>query len=133
MNGVVVAMFINCGKILDIEPLSRYCKSCNTMSRTLKNNPQLFEEWKKIHQESCKVNYSGTSPAMEVEGAKRMFERSIVKRNQRYTSYYGYGDSKAYEAVKSTYDVEKPVQQFECIGHYQKRVGCRLRKLKNKY
>ena len=49
-----------------------------------------------------------------------MSERSIVKRNLRYTSYYGDGDSKAYEAVKSTYNV----------GHYQKRVGCRLRKLK---
>ena len=54
MNGVVVAMSIDSGKILDIEPLSRYCKSCNTMSRTLENNPQMFEEWKKIHQESCK-------------------------------------------------------------------------------
>ena len=60
-----------------------------------------------------------------------MFERYIVKRNLRYTSYYGDGDSKAYEAVKSTSDVEKPVQKFECIVHYkQKRVGCRLRKLK---
>ena len=85
-----------------------------------------------MHQESCKVNYSGTAPAMEVEGAKRMFERSIVKRNLRYTSYYGDGDSKAYEAIKSTYDVEKPVQNFEYIGHYQKRVGCRLRTLKKK-
>ena len=37
MNGVVVDMSIDSGKILDIEPLSRYCKSCNTMSRTLKN------------------------------------------------------------------------------------------------
>ena len=35
-----------------------------------------------------------------------------------------------YEAIKSTYDVEKPVQKFECIGHYQKTVGCRLRQLK---
>ena len=67
---------------------------------------------------------------MEVEGAIRMFERSIVKRSLRYTSYYGDGDSKAYGAVKSTSDVEKPVQKFERIGHYQKRVGCRLRKLK---
>ena len=88
----------------------------------------MFEEWKKIHQESCKVNNSGTAPA--VEGAKRMFERSIAKRNLPYTSYYGDGDSKAYEAVISTRDVEKPVQKFEYIGHYQKRVGCRLRKLK---
>ena len=92
--------------------------------------PQMFEEWKKIHQEPNKVNYSGTAQAMEVEGAKRMFECSIVKRNLRYTSYYGDGDSKAYEAVKYTYEVEKPVQRFECIWHYQKRVVCRLRKLK---
>jgi hypothetical protein len=28
MNGVVVAMSIDSGKIIDIEPLSRYCKSC---------------------------------------------------------------------------------------------------------
>ena len=43
MDGVVVAMSIDSGKILDIEPMSRYCKSCNIMSKTLKNNPQLFE------------------------------------------------------------------------------------------
>ena len=90
----------------------------------------MFEEWKKIHQESCKVNYSVTDPAMEVEVVKRMFERSIVKRNLRYTAYYGNADSKAYKAVKSTYDVEKPVQKLAYIGHYQKRVCCRLRKLK---
>ena len=83
--------------------------------------PQLFEKWKKIHQESRKVNYS--APAMKVEGAKRMFECSIVKRNLQYTSYYGDGDSKAYDAVKSTHDVEKSVEKFECIGHYEKGVG----------
>ena len=64
------------------------------MSTTLKSNPQLFEEWNKIHQESCKVNYSGTAPAMEVEGGKRMFERVVGKRNLRYTPYYGDGDGK---------------------------------------
>ena len=68
-----------------------------------------------------KVNYSGTAPAMEAEGVKRMFERSIVKQSLQYTSYYGGGDSKAYGAVKSTCDVEKSVHKFECIGHSQKR------------
>jgi hypothetical protein len=100
------------------------------MGRALKNEPQRLEEWKNEHNDSCTVNYSGTAPAMEVEGAKRMFERSIEIRNLRYTSYYGDGDSKAYQAVKSTYGPDKPVQKFECIGHYQKSVGCRLRKLK---
>ena len=63
-------------------------------------------------------------------GVKRIFARSIENRNLCYTSYYGDGDSKAYEAVKFIYDTGKPVQNFECIGHHQKRIGCRLRKLK---
>ena len=32
--------------------------------------------------------------------------------------------------MKFVYGPDKPVQEFECIGHYQKRVGCRFRKLK---
>ena len=44
-------------------------------------------------------------------------------------NYFGDGDSKAYASVKDTY---KPdiVKTFECVGHYQKRLGTRLRKLK---
>ena len=54
---------------------------------------------------------------MEVEGDKRIFARSIANRNICYTSYYGDGNSKAYEAVKFIYDTEKPVYKFDCIGH----------------
>ena len=130
MNGVVVAMSVDSGKVLDIEVLSRFCKSCSSMGRILKDDPQKLEEWLGTHEESCPVNYTGTAPVMEVEGAKRMFERSITNRNIRYTSYCGEGDSKAYQTVKFVYGPDKPVQKFECIGHYQKCVGCRLRKLK---
>ena len=130
MNGVVVAMSVVSGKVVDIEPLSRFCKACSTMTRNLKDDVQQLVEWEKDHKESCKVNYSGTAPAMEVEGAKRIFGRSIEKRNLRYTEYYGDGDSKAYEAVKVTSGLYCNVKKLECIGHYQKRVGCRLRKLK---
>ena len=44
-------------------------------------------------------------------------------------SYYGDGDSKSYDEVKHIYP-GTIVQKFECIGHYQKRVGNRLRKLR---
>ena len=44
-------------------------------------------------------------------------------------SYYGDGDSKSYDEVKHIYP-GTIVQMFECIGHYQKRVGNRLRKLR---
>lgn len=47
----------------------------------------------------------------------------------KYLEYYGDGDSKSYATVKDMYG-ENSVQKLECIGHVQKRVGCRLRKLK---
>ena len=67
----------------------------------------------------------------EPEGAKRIFPRSIETHNARYTGFYGDGDSKAYTEVKDIYG-DGLVTKFECIGHYQKRVGMRLRKLKKR-
>ena len=60
-----------------------------------------------------------------------MFNRSIANRCVRYMNYFGDGDSKAYASVKDTY---KPdiVKKFECVGHYQKCLGTRLRKLKKR-
>ena len=46
-----------------------------------------------------------------------------------YTGYYGDGDSKSFHKVKDVYPGVSVVE-YECIGHVQKRVGNRLRKLK---
>ena len=68
---------------------------------------------------------------MECVGAKRVFGRSIKKHNIRYIEYLGDGDSKNFSVVKDTYpDLE--VKKLECVGHYQKRLGTRLRNLKKK-
>ena len=42
---------------------------------------------------------------------------------------FGDGDSKAFQTLENVYEGQK-VQKYECIGHYQKRVRNRLRKLK---
>ena len=42
------------------------------------------------------------------------------------TSFYGDGDRKVYPAVKDIYCPTKPIKKFECVNHYQKRVGLRL-------
>ena len=42
--------------------------------------------------------------------------------------YLGDGDSKAYLSVKDMY--KYVVEKYECVGHYQKRIGTHLRKLK---
>ncbi|GFW22285.1 uncharacterized protein TNCV_1430391 [Trichonephila clavipes] len=70
---------------------------------------------------------------MEVEGALRIFNRSEVLHNLRYTQYLGDGDSKAYKAVlesKPYKDVN--IEKLECVGHVEKRMDTRLRALKLK-
>ena len=127
LNGTVAVISMESGKILDVEVLSRYCKICQHKQETLE--PYEFREWYDTHQESCRANHDGTSPMMEVEGAVRIFQRSIEKHSLRYMEYYGDGDSKAYSAVKNTYSPDV-TEKKECVGHYQKRVGCRIRKAK---
>ncbi|GFT76903.1 uncharacterized protein TNCV_3597651 [Trichonephila clavipes] len=68
---------------------------------------------------------------MEAVGATRIFQLSNVKRGLKYAHYYGDGDSKGFISVKDTYGKDS-VTKYECIGHVQKRVGARLRKLKSK-
>ncbi|GFV66346.1 hypothetical protein TNCV_2784021, partial [Trichonephila clavipes] len=55
---------------------------------------------------------------METVGAYRIFERSEANRSLRYTSYYGDGDSKAFNNVKDIYGYDSVVK-YEYIGHVQ--------------
>ena len=71
------------------------------------------------------------APGMEPEGAKRIFQRSIDDKNLRYTKFLGDGDGKGFSSIKDIYD-GATVEKLECIGHYQKRVGTRCRKLEKK-
>ena len=68
---------------------------------------------------------------MEAEGAKRVFERSIKKHKLKYVEFSGDGDTKSYVNVKDTYPSIE-IKKLECVGHYQKRVGTRLRNLNEK-
>lgn len=119
LNGVVTAISTTCDKILDIEVMSQYCRKCHMKNR--------ISTWALKHQ--C-ANHKGSSGNMEVVGAYRIFERSKSSRQLLYSEYYGDGDSKGYDAVKDIYGQDSVIK-LECIGHVQKRVGTRLRKLKS--
>ena len=131
LNGVLVAVSIDSGKIVDIEPMSRYCRECSVNNRLLQDKPDELAAWKINHRQFCKLNHDGSAPSMEIEGAKRIFSRSLETYNVQYTGFYGDGDSKAFTEVKDMYGPDT-VTKYECIGHYQKRVGSRLRKLKKR-
>ena len=66
---------------------------------------------------------------MEPERAKRIWERSIRKNKLRCAKFCRDGDSKRFLSVKETNKGTK-VKKVKCVGYVQKRVGCRLRKLK---
>jgi hypothetical protein len=127
LNGVFSVISTVSGKVLDVEVMSRYCKGCSITQGLQKSDPTAYAQWKNSH--ICKYNYQGSAGGMESEGAKRVFQRSIDNRRLRYIQYLGDGDSKSYMNVKNTYpDIE--IEKLECVGHYQKRVGTRLRTLK---
>ena len=117
------------GKFLDIEAMSRGCKACNLKEHLKKENPLAYANWKETHVGN--FNYRGSAGNMEVIGTKRIWERPIEKNTLRCTTFYGDGDSKGYLSVCDVYPGIK-FEKMECVGHVQKRVGCRLRNLKKK-
>ncbi|XP_018497093.1 uncharacterized protein LOC108864993 [Galendromus occidentalis] len=118
LNGLVTATSFDTGKVLDVSVLSKYCRCPGKKSN--------------VHGEKCFANFQGVSGAMEVEGAKEIFRRSVEIHGIRYVKYLGDGDSKAYRAVSpdEPYGSELKIEKLECVGLIQKRMGTRLRKLK---
>jgi len=47
------------GKVLDVEPMSRYCKGCTIMEKTRISNPDNYMKWKAYHK--CNFNYKGSA------------------------------------------------------------------------
>ncbi|GBM36699.1 hypothetical protein AVEN_221966-1 [Araneus ventricosus] len=117
-NGVVTVTSMDTCKVIDVDVLSKYCACKN----------------KKNHETSCNSNFRGSSGMMEVKGACNIFKRSLTFHNARYTKFLGGGDSKAFEAIakENIYGDEFQVGRLECIGHVMKRMGSRLRRLKEK-
>jgi hypothetical protein len=129
LNGCVTTISMDTGKIFYVEPLSKVFHTC----KKLEKNPQTSEtaSLKADHKPKCKSNYQGSSPAMEPEGALRVFNRSVETNKLRYSEFYGDGNSKSYAAVKDVYEEDNvTVTKKECVGHVQKRVGSALRNLK---
>ena len=117
MNGCVTAIAMDNGKVVDVEPMSRFCRGCIQMDKFKITDPEKYDHWKLKHK--CQYNYQGSAGGMEVAGAERIFGRSISKHNVRYTTLYGDGDSKAHEHIVDIYPGVK-VNKLQCIGHVQK-------------
>lgn len=116
------------GKVIDVIIKSSYCKACEYWSKNLGTIE--FELWKEDHNEECAANHEGSAGKMEVDSIVEIFSRSMEKYNVRYANYIGDGDSKTYKGIVDADPYKEKVVKKECIGHVQKRMGTRLRKLK---
>ncbi|GFW13835.1 uncharacterized protein TNCV_4036771, partial [Trichonephila clavipes] len=103
----------------------------SSMNGKISKMPRSIESETFAADHVCHSNFQGSVLKMEAVGATRIFQRSVVKRGLKYAHYYGDGDSKGFISVNDTYGKDS-VTKYECIGHVQKRVGARLRKLKSK-
>ena len=120
-NGCVIVTSVDSGKVIDAEPLTQFCKQCQLHSHLDKDSEECCR-WRADHN-NCKANYKGSAPAMESEGAERIY-RSFAEHKLRYTELYGDGDSKGHKQVKDVYSQNQiQVEKKECIEHVQKRVG----------
>ena len=130
--GVVVAISVETGEVLDYEVLSLYCHECKMHEKESKDS-ESYKLWKKAHEDKCQLNYEGSSGSMEGAGAISIFKRSIHTRKLKYTTFVGDGDSDTFRVVKecieNIYGSRYKVEKEECIGHIQKRMGTALRKL----
>jgi hypothetical protein len=128
--GVVFVIAVVTGEVLDYHVISKSCQKCSLKKSKCKTDEE-FEEWEVEHVFSgvCDINCNGSSPAMEVEGAKVLWSRSLDLHNIRYRWMVSDGDSKAHSAVEEVYDGIK-VEKLDCVGHVQKRMGKHLLNLK---
>ncbi len=96
MFGVVFAISIDSGEVLDYEVLSKFCKVCSNFE-TKKGDEDYFRKFNE-HKNSgqCKINYEGSSNAMEVTGAIRLWRRSNISLNRAHAMNFvvGRGGSK---------------------------------------
>ena len=129
LNGVVVATSSK-GKVLDYQVLTKHCKECQIWDRW--QGTAKYDSRKASH--SCKINHKGSAGAMEAAGAISIFQQSVDKHRLRYTKYLGDGDTESFSKVVGSNPYGSVVAvKLECVGHIQKRLGTRLRKLRNEY
>ncbi|GFU40489.1 uncharacterized protein TNCV_1208481 [Trichonephila clavipes] len=128
--GVSALIGADCGKVLDKEVISSYCKGCDSYKGP-KFGPK-YSAFLAKHQIFCRKNHSGSAGGMKVCGMQKFFFRSEQKHGLKYQRYIGDGDSKTFLSIakKEPYGDSVPIVKIECVGHVQKRMGSRLRKLK---
>ena len=120
------------GRVLDSYVLNKQCTKCARKSGQYPEDSLEYQQWYARHKDSCSINHTGSSPAMEMEGAKVLWNLSVKRLNLRYKNVVSDGDSKTVVALNELepYGPGVRIVKFECVGHVQKRLGAAIIKLR---
>ena len=128
-NGMAAVIDLMTGLPIDFEVLSNFCLKCKIASE--KPSSEDLEQWKAKHASNCPKNFEGSSNAMEVECAVRLWKRSVEEHKFRYITMLSDGDSKAYDALveSNIYGDSIKLSKEDCVNHVSKRMGTAIRNL----
>ncbi|GFS70072.1 uncharacterized protein TNCV_748401 [Trichonephila clavipes] len=124
--GCVIDLLI--GFVIDYEVMSKRCEECEKAKFALEEDSAEFRIWFEGHQNVCSATHVGSSGALEVNAAVKLWERS-ESIGFRYTTLLSDGDSKSFLELKerNVYGSETQIKKEECINHVSKRLGTSLR------
>ncbi|GFV82766.1 uncharacterized protein TNCV_4147341 [Trichonephila clavipes] len=127
-NGVGCVIDLLTGFVIDYEVMSKRCGECEQTKFAPEEDSAEFRIWYEGHQDVCSATHVGSSDAMEVNEAVKLWERS-ESIGFRYTTLLSDGDSKSFLELKerNVYGSETQIKKEECINHLSKRLGTALR------
>ena len=130
LNGIVIVISVDTGKCIDYRIRMKNRKICQSWEG--REDSDEYEEFISTHELNCDINHHGSASSMEADGLIECFQVSEKDRKIRYINYLCDGDSKSFlEISKLNIYPQKQVKKLECVGHIQKRLDSRLRKLKS--
>ncbi|KAJ4425721.1 hypothetical protein ANN_27917 [Periplaneta americana] len=114
MYGAGCVIDILIGYLIDYQVMSKSCRKCDHARQRYKN-PQDFKMWYDIHKEECDINHTGSSGAMEIKAAIKMWNRS-QDFGLRYSSLLSDGDAKTFNKLceLEPYGPEHKIEKQEC-------------------
>ena len=120
--GVGFVIEVLTGLVIDYTVRSKYCVECELVGKRFAGDDK--ERWQQLHKDSCDVNHTGSSGAMETEAAKVMWARSVDLMDAQYTTILGDGDAAVISALNTLqpYGAHVVVEKYECINHMSKKM-----------
>ncbi|GFW37255.1 uncharacterized protein TNCV_5021531 [Trichonephila clavipes] len=118
------------GYVIDYEIMSKYCPTCISAKNELGETTAEFDVWYSGHKNSCQINHVGTSVAIEMKAAAKIWSQSEAC-GFRYTTLLSDCDAKTHKFLNSLkiYGPDVEILKEECINHVNKRLGTSLRNL----